>query len=191
MDEDAEFVLAKAALLNIYFELYRENQVPDGGSKHWLAQLHEIRAIAQERIIVAADDSVFTSLQSELGASSPYGCSGYHPAETALHGRNFALTILPRRTIEVISAKIPECRGNLQLTVGRFDLGNGDPKTFADIDFDDNLAFLGHSADVIDHWVTGSGTNPILIYEYLKARYPEANLGYVVERKGQLRLLPR
>jgi hypothetical protein len=79
---------------------------------------------------------------------------------------------------------MPECRGNLQLTVGRFETA-GKTVIAADIDFDDNYSFAAHAADVVDHWVNGTGTNPILIYEYLRTRYPDAELGYSVRRVPQ------
>ncbi len=186
LDDDPEFTLAKAALLNIYSELNRENMIPDGGSQHWLAYIEGLRAIGQERIIVAVSDKMLEKLRANLNlANDPFGCSGYHAAGAELHGRNFGLIVKPKKTLAVLSGKTPQCKGNLQLTVGQFDLGDGiGTQTFADIDFDDNYSFAAHSADVIDHWVNGSGTNPILIYQYLKARYSGSDLGYTVVRRG-------
>jgi len=87
------------------------------------------------------------------------------------------------QTINVKSIKTPECRGNVQITVGRF-VKNGSPETVADIDFDEDFAFAAHASDVVNHYLLGTGTNPMLIYEYIKARDPRANLGYALEPKG-------
>ena len=171
--------------LNIYWELDRENKVADGASNHWLKFIRTLLAIGQERIIVQVNEGMLEALRKNLDeASDPWGCKGYLPAGAELHGRNFGLIVKPTKTLDVLSGKTPQCRGNLQITIGRFELSDGTTQTFADIDFDDNYAFAAHAADVIDHWVNGSGTNPILIYEYLKARYPNAELGYTVSRRG-------
>ena len=184
--DDPEFTLAKASLLNIFWELTREDGMTDGSSNHWISYVRELRAIGQERIVVRVDSEMMSRLRTALEDSNdPWGCRGYHTASTELHGRNFGLIVNPTATIEVLSGKAPMCRGNLQITAGKFTIHGEDlPQTFADIDFDDNYAFAAHAADVVDHWVTSSGTNPIRIYEYLKARYNGADLGYVIEKRG-------
>jgi len=185
LDDDPEFVLAKAALLNIYFELDKENHIPDGGSGHWLQQMKKLLAIGRERILVAVDDGMLDAVKSRINGPDPHDCSTYHRASAELHGRNFSLVVHPKAVDEVISAKIPECKGNLQLTVGKFEVEGKGSLTVADIDFDDNFSFAAHASDVTDHWVSGTGTNPILIFEYLRSRYPAAELGYTVRRVVQ------
>jgi hypothetical protein len=149
-------------------------------------------AIGQERIIVAVKPGMFKLLQDRsASALDPHHCSAYQLADSSLHGRNFSLIVNPKRTIDVISSKAPSCRGNIQLTVARFDLPEGGSGEFADIDFDDHYDFAAHASDVVQHLVLRTGTNPMLIFEYLKARDPHAELGYTLEPKSSGRLLIR
>jgi hypothetical protein len=193
LDDSNEFVLAKAASLNLFYVLHDVSACSDcGDSPNWLGQIRKIVAIGQERIIAKVDSQMLTAVEQRIDTIlDPYSCIRDREANASLHGKNFSgyYTAVfgddakKVRQAKVISLKAPECRGNLQITVGEFLLPNGVSETLADIDFDDDFDFVPHMTDVVDHWIFARGTNPMLVYEYLKSLKPDANLGYDLRRK--------
>lgn len=193
-DKSYEFVLGKAAALNLYYVLNRISGADGtsncmGGAPNWLSMINEIVAIGQERIIAKVQPNMFAEVEERIdNLQDPYSCVRDRSANSSLHQKNFAgyySAISAGATghavpVETISLKSPECRGNLQITVGKYKLADDITEVLADIDFDEDFAFLAHMTDVIQHAVTGKGTNPILVHEYLKALDHEAVLAYDV-----------
>lgn len=185
LDDTYEFTLAKASLLNLFYVL---NQVSGhDGAPNWATMVIEIVAIGQERILAKVQPGMFSEVRDRVDSSqNVYNCVADREANSSLHGKNFSgyysatLRAKAKDVVhaEVVSLKSPECRGNLQITVGKFILPDKTVETLADIDFDDNFQFLAHISDVVEHAVTGQGTSPILVYEYLKAKDHSANLAY-------------
>jgi hypothetical protein len=183
---EVEFLLAKAALLNIY-ALLSATPVPIAAGpsvarEKWLDSLVEIRRIGQERIICQVEPKMFNYVRSLANESTdPFDCLHYYSASSFLHGRNMA-NLAPGGE-EVFSVKAPDCKGNLQLTVARFSHQDA-VVYFADIDIDQRRS-LPHIFDALVQTATHTGTNPILIYEELGALPALQQLNYHLELKSK------
>lgn len=184
LDDTREFVFAKA-VLNLFYVLNEVSQKP--GNPNWLNMIKEIVAIGQERFIAKVDPQLFREVINRVDvAQNLYDCNQDREANASLHSKNFAgyyraefgTNASKIYHLDVTSLKSPECRGNLQITVGDFKLPNGSNETLADIDFDDDFSFLAHMSDVVQHWAFNEGTNPVLVYDYLQAKSGGASLGY-------------
>ncbi|HWP43138.1 MAG TPA: hypothetical protein VNO14_07890, partial [Blastocatellia bacterium] len=78
----------------------------------------------------------------------------------------------------MFSTKSKEDKGNLQLTLGPGKDAEGKDVLVLDADIDEEGRLIPHLASVFKHKVTGKGTHPHDIHEYLHLAIPGAPLGY-------------
>jgi len=169
-------ILAKAALLNLYFKMGRV-VVPQRPNASWFEFFNQILLIGRERFVGLVPQDMW-SLVSEI-----FDNIDRHPefvrADTSLHTENIPE---PYRShlVRMVSVKSNDDHGNVQLTMAQSAAANGDPVFLADCDVDEDLELFHHIADVFTHIFTG-GTHPYDVHDVLLDQYHEegpVDLGY-------------
>ena len=164
--DTAPAILAKTALLNLYFKMGKV-AVPQSPGDSWFKFVNQILRIGRERFVGLVPSAMFDMV------SKIFNEIDQHPdfvrADTSLHTQNIPEPY-KSRLVRMVSIKSNDDHGNLQLTMGQSTADNGDPVFLADCDIDEDLEVVQHLADVFTHIFTG-GTHPIDVHEFLIDKY--------------------
>jgi hypothetical protein len=169
-------VLAKTALLNVYYRL-RTASPPIAGGDTWFTHVERIVAIGQERILAFVRPEMARVVR-EIRASIDAFDGDFELADASLHRKNVPAALQPR-IADMYSIKSTHDQGNYQLTLIEL---QGSDSVLLDADIDESGTFWGHARDVFKHKVTG-GTHPVDIHEILvrqDRRTPGFDLGYTL-----------
>jgi hypothetical protein len=174
---DAQQILAKAALLNLFAVLTEE--IDPIAKFPWFNHVRKIVRIDQERFVAETDADLYENVQTILNKlSTVYGRQGYFTElSTVDHLVNF-----PARyghpVLTPITIKKDYEQGNLQLTMGFFRM-DGIAYHLLDCDLDEHSNIVKHSFDVVKHFLQGNGTNPIDMHEYIVEDSAEQSANHV------------
>jgi hypothetical protein len=170
---NSSVVLAKSALLNIYWALSHLIE-PVGRERTWASFLEKFIFISRERIVAQVDPQMFT-LVDGIDKNIDEHRDQYEPTRVGNHIGNLPPEAVPNMQ-RIVSIKTNEARGNLQLTVALFTDGSA----ILDADMDENGEAVAHFFDaLLVHRFTG-GTHPVDIHECIRMREPNADLGYTL-----------
>jgi hypothetical protein len=169
---DAASVLAKTALLNLYYRL--RTLVEPTSKQPWFSFVNRIHAIGRERFLAFVDPRMADRVQDISDHIGQF--PDYERTEAANHRGNVPAD-MQSRIIKMVSIKSSETTGNIQLTMTR--LSQPD-EVLLDTDIDENGQLFLHFLDLFKHRITG-GTHPNDIHELLVAKFrgePGFDLGY-------------
>ena len=171
LSDDAS-VLAKTALLNLYYRL--RTMVEPTTQKPWFSFVQRIHAIGRERFLAFVDPAMedFVRQISDHIGEFP----DYERTEAANHRGNVPQE-MQGRIVRMVSIKSSDDKGNIQLTMTR--LAQPD-EVLLDTDIDENGQLFLHFLDLFKHRITG-GTHPNDIHELLVIKFggePRFDLGY-------------
>jgi hypothetical protein len=153
-------MLAKAALLNVYYRL-RGSREPITGERSWFSYVSSILAIGRERVIALVEPDM-ERLVRQIHASIDEFRADYERTPAENHRGNVPPG-MQGRIDSMISIKSSHDKGNFQLTLTHL----VDPhQVLLDVDIDENGALLAHTADLFKHKLSG-GTHPHDIHELL------------------------
>jgi hypothetical protein len=176
--------LAKMALLNLYsvlmdgFDPLAESPTP------WFSYVQKIVRIDQERFIAEADKTLWdhvTQIVGDLNAPSLGGQYSTEPeSDFALHVPNIPPQYDPKNNIaKMATVKKKYEQGNFQLTMTQLKTG----QFLLDCDMDEHLNVALHAEDLVLHAAaalkdpTDTGTQPVLMHEYIVRHSAEASGG--------------
>jgi hypothetical protein len=173
VDNNSNVVLAKSALLNIHWALSTLIE-PVGGERTWASFVESLIFIDRERIVAQVHPDMFT-LVDGIDRNIEEHRDQYEPTPVGRHLDNLPPEAVPKIQ-RIVSIKTTEDRGNLQLTVALLTDGSA----ILDADMDENGEAFRHFLDAtLVHKFTG-GTHPNDIYECIRLRAPDADLGYTL-----------
>ncbi|MBL8150537.1 MAG: hypothetical protein JNN15_11480 [Blastocatellia bacterium] len=164
---EAEAVLAKASLLNLYAKMMLL-QVPDQ-EVNWFSFVEEILQIGRERFIAIVKPTMWQAIDKAIRNSE-----FYEKANASNHKGNIPSGY---KIDEIVSTKTDEENGNLQMTVAKTTTKSNQNVTILDADIDENARLLLHFFDLIKHAFNG-GTHPYDIHEYMLLKHQGLDLGY-------------
>ncbi|MEO6010840.1 MAG: hypothetical protein ABIU38_22525 [Vicinamibacteraceae bacterium] len=173
---DRKAVLAKTALLNIYYRL-RTAGPPIAGAEPWFSFVQKVIAIDKERVLAYVEPEMARVVREVLDSIEHFK-DDFEPADSSLHRKNVPAALQPRIR-KMFSIKSSHDQGNYQLTI--IELGGPDA-VLLDADIDESGTFWGHARDLFKHVVTG-GTHPVDIHEILvrqERTTPGFDLGYAL-----------
>ncbi len=174
-----DVVLAKTALLNIYYRL-RTTSEPLTGTQSWFSFVERIIAIDRERVLafVRADmETILRHIHTHIGDFR----ADYERTPAENHRGNVPAS-MRGRIASMVSIKSSHDKGNFQLTLTHL---NGPDEVLLDADIDESGGLLQHLLDTLKHKFSG-GTHPHDVHEILWHQHGTAvgpDLGY--------RLIPR
>lgn len=171
---DAKSIIAKTGLLNLYVKLANTRE-PVGGSEDWFSFVEQVLEIARERFIALVRPEMGEKVKAIRDNIDDF--PDYIKAVAFNHFDNMP----PRFGVsksKMFSIKSKEDKGNLQLTLGPGKVSSGKDVLVLDADIDEDGKLLAHLASVFKHKITGQGTHPHDIHEYLSLSFPGVPLGY-------------
>jgi hypothetical protein len=171
--DETPSILAKTALLNLYFKMHKV-PVVTGGAADWFAFVQSILIIGQERFIGIVTSPLWDAVKKIFNSIGDF--PQFVQADTALHTGNIPSPYAANVT-EMVSIKSNDAHGNLQLTMARAaDPATGDVTFLLDADIDEDLNFFLHARDLFVHIFSG-GTHPVDVHEILTSSYGPLNQG--------------
>lgn len=179
-DDRQKAVLAKSALLNLYFDLTILKEPVTGQEQPWFSFVRKVLIIDQERFVAEVTDDMLRlvrTIRDDLGSFRDFR----RAEDTEGHHRNFpADYTIPKETM--VSIKSREQKGNVQLTVAPGKDPNGRDVCLLDSDIDENGNWFLHFIDYLNHHFISGGTHPYDIHEYLHFKYRRQHpvLGYTL-----------
>jgi hypothetical protein len=171
---DPKSVIAKTGLLNLYVKLANTKE-PTGGNEDWFSFVEQMLEIGRERFIALARPEMGERVQAIRQNIGDF--PDYIKAPAFNHFGNMPSQFGVSKS-KMFSIKSKEDKGNLQLTLGPGKDANGKDVLVLDADIDEDGRLFAHLASVFRHKVTGQGTHPHDIHEYLKLSFPGVPLGY-------------
>jgi hypothetical protein len=177
---EARAVMAKMALLNVYYRL-RTAGPPILGAVSWFSHVEQIIAIGRERFLAFVTPEMAT-LVRDIAENIDEAGPDFESASASLHLKNVPPSLRPRVT-RMVSIKSSHRKGNYQLTITELaaDPVSGNPaQTLLDADIDESGTFWGHAGDLFKHKISG-GTHPVDVHEILVRQDRDApgfDLGY-------------
>jgi hypothetical protein len=171
---DSKSVIAKTGLLNLYVKLANTKE-PTRGNDDWFSFVEQILEIGRERFIALARPEMGEIVQAIKQRIDDF--PDYIKAPAFNHHGNMPPQFGVSKS-KMFSIKSKEDKGNLQLTFGPGKDSNGRDVLVLDADIDEDGRLFAHLASVFKHKVTGQGTHPHDIHEYLKLSFPGVPLGY-------------
>ncbi len=174
--------LAKIALLNLYSVLTDETD-PFNGSR-WFDYVQKIVRIDQERFLAEVDETLWNhvgQIVGDLGAAVLQGEYSTEPeSDFALHTPNIPPQYDPANNIaKMATVKKKYQQGDFQLTMTQLKTG----QFLLDCDMDEHLNIALHTEDLLLHAAgaakdpTDTGTQPVLMHEYIVKQSAEASGG--------------
>lgn len=172
---DDDLVLAKTALLNLFYRL-RTAGPPIVGAAPWFSFVTEIVGIDRERFVACVQPAMAEIVRDICANLKEWG-DEFEKADPRLHRKN-----VPKgyqsRVVDMFSIKSTHDKGNYQLTL--IELTGSE--VLLDADIDESGTFWGHARDLFKHKRTG-GTHPVDVHEILvrqEGREPGFDLGYTL-----------
>jgi hypothetical protein len=157
---DATAILAKAALLNVYYRL-RTTGPPIVGAGRWFSFVQRIVAVGRERFVAFVKAEMADAVRNILDHIDEFD-QEFERADSSLHLKNVPIDLRPR-IAQVFSLKSSHKQGNYQLTLIEL---SQPQEVLLDADIDESGTFWGHFRDVFKHKITG-GTHPVDVHEIL------------------------
>ena len=174
---DQNSILAKMALLNLYFALTFIKE-PTTGTESWFSFVDRIFLIDRERFMALVNPAMATivrTISDDIGSFPDYKrTNALNHLGGIREGLPAGFTV-PGSGLVSIKNK-PE-HANIQLTMAPARDSNGRDVMILDADIDEDGRLLEHLADLIKHVITG-GTHPIDIHEFLVLAHRGVDLGY-------------
>lgn len=170
-------VLAKMALLNLYFTLTIIKE-PINQRNSWFSFVERIFLIDRERFMAFVNPQMGTIVRTIKDDISRF--PNYKHTNALNHFDGIQAAIPPGyRALKskMFSVKTKPDHANIQLTMAPTRDPDGNEVMVLDADIDENGQLLAHLADLIKHKITG-GTHPIDIHEYLVLAYGDVAFGY-------------
>jgi hypothetical protein len=173
---DPKSIIAKTGLLNLYVKLANTKE-PTRGNDDWFSFVEQILEIGRERFIALARPEMGERVQAIRQRIDDF--PDYIKAPAFNHHGNMPPQFGVSKS-KMFSIKSKEDKGNLQLTFGPGKDANGRDVLVLDADIDEDGRLFAHLASVFKHKVTGQGTHPHDIHEYLNLSLPGVPLGYAL-----------
>jgi hypothetical protein len=174
--DDEPLIQGKAGMLNVYAKLDATG-VKGIAGKPWVQGIQKILRIQRDRVVAVINKktaNLIKSLEEQNGSEdSLYGAER---GNLAGHVKNFPapFSVSPAN---MHSVKTREPIGVLQLTVA-FVKESDQDLFLLDADIDERGNPLLHFGDFLRHRITGKGTHPYQIYDYLHVSIDTPLLGY-------------
>ncbi len=171
-DQGDDVVMAKTALLNIYFRLRTAHEPVSGDP--WFSFVKQIHSIGRERFLAFVDpvmEERVRQIDDHIGQFPDY-----EKTDAEIHRGNVPQE-MQGRIDRMVSIKSSDAKSNFQLTLTK--LTNPD-ELLLDADIDENGQLLAHFLDLFKHKITG-GTFPVDVHELLVLQFgstPGFDLGY-------------
>lgn len=172
---DDDVVLAKTALLNLFYRL-RTAGPPIVGADPWFSFVTEIVGVDRERFVAWVQPAMAEIVRDICANVKEWG-DEFEKADPRLHRKNVPKD-LQSRVVDMLSIKSTHDKGNYQLTL--IELTGSE--VLLDADIDESGTFWGHALDLFKHKRTG-GTHPVDVHEILvrqEGREPGFDLGYTL-----------
>lgn len=175
--------LAKMALLNLYSVLTDESDplAAGGGATPWFSYVQRIVRIDQERFVAEVDKTLWDHVTQIVGDLQNPALGGLYSTEPegdfALHVPNIPPQYDPANNIaRMTTVKKKYEEGDFQLTMAQLKTG----QYLLDCDMDEHLELALHAEDLVLHAAaaakdpTDTGTQPVLMHEYIMRHAAEA-----------------
>jgi len=173
---DAKTIIAKAGLLNLCVKMTNMKE-PTEGNATWFSFVEKALSIGRERLIALVRPEmgeIVQTIRKNIGDFPEY-----IKAVAFNHFGNMPPEFGVSQS-RMFSIKSKEDKGNLQLTFGPGKDAEGNDVLVLDADIDEDGKLLAHLASVFKHKITGQGTHPFDIHDYLNLAHPGAPLGYTL-----------
>jgi hypothetical protein len=170
-------ILAKMALLNLYFALTITKE-PTSGVDSWFSFVNRIFLIDRERFMAFVDPEMETIVRTIKDDIRRF--PDYKHTNALNHFEGVQQAVPPGFTVlrsKMRSIKTTPDNANIQLTMAPTRDPDGNEVMVLDADIDENGKLLAHLADLIRHAISG-GTHPTDIHEYLVLANGNVALGY-------------
>jgi hypothetical protein len=173
-------IIAKAALLNLFFALTVLETPTGGPARPWFSFVEKILVINRERFIAMVSREMLEVVQhihDNIEDFEDYR----HPEDTRGHHGN-----LPKEFScpidDMVSIKSTAKKANIQLSLAPGKDSAGKAVCLLDADIDENGNWFLHFIDYLNHHFISGGTHPYDIHEYLvfKHRSLKKPIGYTL-----------
>lgn len=171
---DSKEIFAKTGLLNLYVKLSNTKE-PTAENEDWFSFVEQILEIGRERFIALVRPEMGEIVKTILDNIGDF--PDYMKSPAFNHHGNMPQQFGVSKS-RMFSIKSKEEKGNLQLTFGPGKDAEGKDVLVLDADIDEEGRLIPHLASVFKHKITGRGTHPHDVHEYLRLAFRGVPLGY-------------